>query len=238
MGLAGRIAARFLRSKLTPLVTLASLAAGLLAILATPREEEPQISVPMIDVLLGLPGAAPSETENLLVRPVERRMAEIPGVDHVYSTAGDGFALITVRFRVGENQERSVVNVHAKLLSAMDQSPPGATPPLVVPHSIDDVPILALTLHSSRYRSNDLRQVAIHLEDEIRTVPEVARTFVTGGEPRQMRVELDPARLVSAGVTPGEVTVALQGMNARLQAGEVTSGTTVALVRVGAPLTA
>ena len=150
MGLAGRIAARFLRSKLTPLVTLASLAAGLLAILATPREEEPQISVPMIDVLLGLPGAAPSETENLLVRPVERRMAEIPGVDHVYSTAGDGYAMITVRFRVGENQERSVVNVHAKLLSAMDQAPPGAAPPLVVPHSIDDVPILALTLNSSR----------------------------------------------------------------------------------------
>jgi multidrug efflux pump subunit AcrB len=236
MGIAGRIAAAFIRSKLTPLVTLASLGAGLLAIRATPREEEPQISVPMIDVLVGLPGAAPSETENLLVRPIERRMAEISGVEHVYSTAGDGFALVTVRFRVGENQERSVVNVHAKLLSAMDQAPPGATPPLVMPHSIDDVPILTLTLHSPRYRSNELRQVAIHLEDEVRTVPEVARTFVIGGESRQIRVELDPVRLVAAGVTPGEVTAALQSMNARLEAGELTAGNTVALVRVGAPL--
>ncbi|HET7468148.1 MAG TPA: efflux RND transporter permease subunit [Gemmatimonadales bacterium] len=236
MGVAGRIAQRFLRSKLTPLVTLASLAAGLLAILATPREEEPQISVPMIDVLVGLPGAGPAETENLLVRPLERRMAEIPGVEHVYSTAGDGFALITVRFRVGENQERSVVNVHAKLLSAADQAPPGATPPLVVPHSIDDVPVLTLTLHSPRYQSNELRQVAIHLEDEVRTVPEVARTFVTGGEPRQMRVELDPVRLTASGVTPGEVAAALESMNARLQAGELTAGNAVALVRVGAPL--
>ena len=101
MGIAGRIAGRFLRSKLTPLVTLAAMAAGLMAILATPREEEPQISVPMIDVLVALPGATPTETENLLVRPIERRMFEIPGVEHVYSTAGDGFALVTVRFRVG-----------------------------------------------------------------------------------------------------------------------------------------
>ena len=118
MGIAGRIAGRFLRSKLTPLVTLAAMAAGLMAILVTPREEEPQISVPMIDVLVGLPGATPTETENLLVRPIERRMFEIPGVEHVYSTAGDGFALVTVRFRVGKDQDRSVVNVHAKLFAA------------------------------------------------------------------------------------------------------------------------
>ena len=97
MGVAGRIAGRFLRSKLTPLITLASLAVGLLAILATPREEEPQISVPMIDVMVALPGATPTETENLLARPIERRMYELPGVEHVYSTAGDGFALVTVR---------------------------------------------------------------------------------------------------------------------------------------------
>ena len=125
MGLAGRVAGRFLRSKLTPLVTIASLAVGLLAILATPREEEPQISVPMIDVMAALPGATPSETENLLVRPIERRMYELPGVEHVYSTAGDGFALVTVRFRVGEDQEQSVVKVHAKLLAAADEAPFG-----------------------------------------------------------------------------------------------------------------
>jgi multidrug efflux pump subunit AcrB len=236
MGIAGRIAGRFLRSKLTPLVTLASLAVGLLAILATPREEEPQISVPMIDVMVALPGATPAETENLLVRPIERRMYEIPGVDHVYSTAGDGFALVTVRFLVGEDQEQSVVKVHAKLFSAMDQAPPGATQPLVTPHSIDDVPIVTLTLHSASYGSNELRQIALHLEDEIRTVPDVAQTSVTGGASRQMRVTLDPARLTAAGVSPGEVAMALQSANARLQAGEFAAGDRVYLVRVGAPL--
>src|SRR5574338_96436 len=236
MGIAGRVASGFLRSKLTPLVTIASLAVGLLAIIATPREEEPQISVPMIDVMLGLPGATPVETENLLVRPVERRMYELPGVEHVYSTAGDGFALVTVRFRVGENQEESVVKVHAKLFSAMDQAPAGATPPLVKPHSIDDVPILALTLHSAQYGSNELRQIATHLEDEIRTVPDVAETSVIGGQPRQMRVTLEPARMAANGVTAGAVAQALQAGNARLQAGEFAAGDQVYLVRIGAPL--
>ena len=235
-GIAGRIAGSFLRSKLTPLITLASLAVGLMALLATPREEEPQISVPMIDVLVALPGAAPTETENLLVRPIERRMYEIPGVDHVYSTAGDGWALVTVRFDVGENQEESVVKVHAKLFAAMDQAPPGATPPLVKPHSIDDVPILTLTLHSAAYGSNELRRIATHLEDEIRTVTDVAETSVTGGQPRQIRVALDPARLAAAGVSPGEVAMALSAANARLQAGELVTGNEVYLVRVGAPV--
>jgi multidrug efflux pump subunit AcrB len=235
-GIAGRVAGRFLRSKLTPLVTFASLGVGLLGILATPREEEPQISVPMIDVMTALPGATPAEVENLLVRPIERRMYEIPGVDHVYSTAGDGFALVTVRFRVGENQEESVVKVHAKLLSAADQAPPGATPPLVKPHSIDDVPILALTLHSPVYGSNELRRIATHLEDEIRTVPDVAETYVIGGQPRQLSVTLEPARLAARGVTPGEVAGALTAANVRLQAGDLTSGDRSTLVRVGAPL--
>ena len=147
MGIAGRVARSFLRSKLTPLVAIASLAVGALAIIATPREEEPQISVPMIDVIASMPGATPRETENLLARPIERRMWEIPGVEYVYSTAGDGMALVTVRFRVGADPERSVTGVQAKLFAAADQLPPGALPPIVKPHGIDDVPILTLTLH-------------------------------------------------------------------------------------------
>src|SRR5512146_3546035 len=164
LGLSGRVPRALLQSKLTPLVTVAALAAGTLAVLAPPREEEPQISVPMIDVFLALPGATPTETENLLVRPVERRMWEIPGVEHVYSSAGDGHALVTVRFKVGEDQDRSVVKVHAKLLAAADQAAPGALPPLVKPHSIDDVPILTLTLSSREYGSNALRLVAPHVD--------------------------------------------------------------------------
>ena len=176
MGISGRIAQAFLRSKLTPLVTIASLAVGVLGILATPREEEPQISVPMVDVITAMPGASPKEAENLLARPIEQRMLEIPGVDHVYAMSGDGYAMVTVRFKVGEDQERSVTRVQAKLAGAMDQAPAGALPPLVKPHSIDDVPVLALTLHSTRYDANTLRQVAVHLEDEIRTVADVSET--------------------------------------------------------------
>jgi multidrug efflux pump subunit AcrB len=119
-------------------------------------------------------------------------------VDHVYTMSGDGYAMVTVRFAVGEDQERSITKVHAKLAAAMDQAPPGALPPLVKPHSIDDVPILALTLHGEGYDANALRQIAAHLEEEIRTVPEVAETFIIGGAPRQVEVQLDPARLARA----------------------------------------
>ncbi len=236
MGFAGTLARRFLHSKLTPLLIIASLAVGLIGILATPREEEPQISVPMIDVIAALPGATPAEVENLITRPIEQRMWEIPAVEHVYSMAGEGFTLVTVRFKVGEDQERSVTRVHAKLFSAMDRMPPGALPPLVKPHTIDDVPILTLTLASKRYGSNELRQLATQLEDEIRTVPDVAETSVIGGQPKQIRVDLDAARLAASGVTPGEVAMALKGANARLEAGEFASGGSMYRVQVGAAL--
>jgi multidrug efflux pump subunit AcrB len=237
VGISGRVARAFLNSKLTPLVTVAALALGVMAVIATPREEEPQISVPMIDVIVALPGASPVETENLLARPVEQRMWEIPGVDYVYGMAGDGFAMVTVRFRVGEDQDVSVAKVHAKLASVMDQAPAGALPPLVQPHSIDDVPIVTLTLHSSQYGSNELRAIAARLQDEIRTLSDVAGTTVTGGRPQQVSVLLDPARLAALGVSPGEVVLALRGANARLRAGDVVTADEVFRVTVGAPLT-
>jgi len=236
MGISGRIARAFLRSKLTPLVTVASLAVGLIGIVATPREEEPQISVPMIDVIAAFPGAGPAEVEQRIARPIERRMQEIAGVDHVYTMSGDGFSIVTVRFDVGEDQERSITRVHAKLAAAMDEAPAGVQPPMVKPHSIDDVPILALTLHSELSDANMLRAVATHLEEEVRTVPDVAGTFIIGGQAKQVEVLLDPARLTARGVTPGEVASALGGANARLQAGEVSTGGAVVRVDVGAAL--
>lgn len=236
MGIAGRVAQAFLRSKLTPLVTLASLAVGAVAVIATPREEEPQISVPMIDVIVGMPGATPRETENLLARPIEQRMWEIPGVEYVYGMAGDGYSMTTVRFKVGEDQEESVLKVHAKLASVMDEAPAGATQPMVKPHSIDDVPILTLTLHSEAYSSNELRQIAAYLQDEIRTLPDIAQTEVVGGNARRISVQIDAARLAAHGVTAGEVAMSLEGANARLQAGELATGNEVLRIDVGAPL--
>jgi len=237
MGIAGRVAQAFLRSKLTPLVALASLATGALALLATPREEEPQISVPMIDVYAMLPGASPREAEERLARPIEERMWSLPGVEYVYSTAGDGWAMTTVRFKVGEPQEPSVVKVHARLLSSLDEIPPGVSMPLVKPYTIDDVPIVTLTLHGGGYGSDELRRIARQLEGELATLTDVARTSVTGGAPPQLRVALDPARLAAAGVTPGEVAQALRSANARLLAGEFATGDATWQVGVGAPIT-
>ncbi|HEY0929589.1 MAG TPA: efflux RND transporter permease subunit [Gemmatimonas sp.] len=246
-GISGRIARAFLHSKLTPLATIASLAVGGLGILATPREEEPQISVPMIDVISAMPGTTAAEAENLLARPLEQRMMEIPGVEHVYTTSGNGYAMATVRFTVGEDPERSVTKVQAKLAGSLGASangsslngalPPGALPPVIKSHSIDDVPVLTLTLHGNEVDANTLRQIAVHLQDEIRTVPDVAETFVTGGAVRQISVWLDAARLTAAGVSPGEVAVALRNANARLDAGTLTTNDSVVQIAVGAPLT-
>ena len=236
MGISGRIARAFLRSRLTPLVTIASLAVGALAMVATPREEEPQISVPMIDVIAAWPGASPAEAEHQLARPIEQRMLELPGVDHVYTAAGDGYAMITVRFRVGEDQERSVTRVHAKLAGVPEVLPSGARPPVVRPHSIDDVPVMTLTLHSAAADANTLRAVAVHLEDEVRTVPDVSETFIVGGDAKRILVVLDPARLSASGITPGEVAMALASTNARLQAGELATRDSVYRIDVGAPI--
>ncbi|HEY7568274.1 MAG TPA: efflux RND transporter permease subunit [Gemmatimonadaceae bacterium] len=236
MGISGRIAGAFLRSRLTPLVAIASLGAGLIGILATPREEEPQISVPMIDVIAALPGASADEVENLITRPLERRMREIDGVEHVYATAAEDYSLITVRFKVGEDQERSVTKVYAKVMADAGAAPPGALPPLVRPHSIDDVPVMTLTMASDRYTSNELREIATHLEDEIRTVADVSETFVVGGAARRISVALDPARLAAHGISPLEVMGALRGANARVHAGAVASGNEVIRIEVGAPL--
>lgn len=235
-GISGRIARAFLHSRLTPLVTAASLAVGTLAILATPREEEPQISVPMIDIIAAMPGAGPQEISELVVRPIEQRMLEIPGVDHVYGNAGDGYGMVTVRFAVGEDQERSVTRVQARLSDIMTVAPPGMLQPVIRAHSIDDVPVLSLTLHSSSTDINTLRSIAVHLEDEIRTVPEVAESFVIGGSPRQISVILDAARLAAAGITPGQVHAAIGGANLQMLAGEINSGNATIQVTVGAPL--
>jgi multidrug efflux pump subunit AcrB len=236
-GIAGRVAKAFLNSKLTPLVTLASLLVGAIGLAATPREEEPQISVPMIDVFAALPGAGSAEVEQQMIKPLEQALYEISGVEHVYAMSSDGGGLITARFTVGADQTESVAKVHAKVFSRMDAWPVGAPPPLVKPHAIDDVPILALTVSDANAEPGVVRQVAAHIAEELRTVPDVAQVFLVGGEPRQVQVLIDPARLASTGVTPGEIARALMGANARLQAGEFATGNQAVRIDVSAPFT-
>ncbi|MBV6522862.1 MAG: Swarming motility protein SwrC [Gemmatimonadaceae bacterium] len=236
MGISGKIARAFLRSKLTPLLVITSLALGALGLVATPREEEPQISVPMIDVIGVWPGAAPAEVENQLTRLLEQRMWEVGGVDHVYASAGEGFTLVTVRFSVGEDQERSITKVEAKLAALRDAWPREAMPPVVKAHAIDDVPVMTVTLASRAYSSNDLRRIATQLAEEVRTIQNVGETSIAGGRPQQIAIELDHSRMMARGVSPLEVMNALRSGNFRVQGGELAQAGQMYRIDAGAAL--
>jgi multidrug efflux pump subunit AcrB len=222
-GIAGRLAAAFLDSPLTPLITIAAIALGAVAVVALPREEEPQIIVPMIDVMVAMPGASPEEVQQRVTRPMEKLLWEIPGVEYLYSTSSTGQSTVIVRFFVGQNEEEALVRLNQKLAANMDRIPPGVSPPLVKPRSIDDVPIMALTLWSDRYDDFALRQIAGQLHDAIKEVPDVSEVTITGGRPRQVAVELDPARLAAYGIDPLAAAEALRRANARQAGAPVTS---------------
>ncbi|MCP5525290.1 MAG: efflux RND transporter permease subunit [Verrucomicrobiales bacterium] len=233
LGLAGRIARSFIDSKLTPLIIVASILLGAGAVWLLPREEEPQIKVPMIDVMVGFPGASAKEIEERVTRPMEKLLWEIPGVEYVYSTSRSEQSLVIVRFKVGEEIENSLVKLNQKLQSNFDRIPHGVTPPLVKPKSIDDVPILALTFHSERYDHLTLRRLVAQVDDAVKQVPLVAETTLIGGARRQVRVALDPVRLASRNLTPAGLIPMLQQANRQSIAGGLTSDNREVIVETG-----
>ena len=235
MGASGRIAGAFLESKLTPLLVVAALLLGAFALLITPREEEPQIQVPMIDVFTGLPGATAAEVERRVVSPLERAIAEIDNVEYVYSTSRPSGGMIIARFEVGSDPDEAVIRVHAKVAEATPELPPGAVPPVVAPRSIDDVPVVAYTLWSRSADPSTLRQVALEVETELARHPRVAETRVIGGERRVVRVRLDRERLAAHRVSVLQAWQALQGLNQKLPAGSVTAADVETTVEVGSP---
>ena len=166
-GIAGNIARAFINSKLTPLLMLAFLAIGMYSAYLTPREEEPQIDVPIADIFLRYPGASAKEVESRIVQPLEKVIGNVPGVEYVYSTAMPGQAMLIVRYYVGEDVERSIVKLYNEIVKNMDQMPQGVSLPLVKTRAIDDVPVMALTLWSERYGDYQLRRVAEELQAEI-----------------------------------------------------------------------
>ena len=232
-GLAGRMAAAFIESKLTPLVIAASILIGFGAIALLPREEEPQIVVPMIDVFVEMPGASPKEVEQRITAPMEKLLWEIPGVEYLYSTSSAGMGMTIVRFKVGEDEEDALVRLNQKLHANTDLMPSGAIGPMVKPRSIDDVPVLAYTLSSERYDHLALRRIAAAMRTEIKQVPNVSDVTIIGGTRRQLRVQLDPARLASFGVAPAQVAGLLQQNNRELTAGSFASSNREVLVRTG-----
>ena len=232
-GFAGRIAARFIDSKLTPVIVAASLLLGAFAVLMLPREEEPQIKVPMIDVMVAMPGAGAREVENRVTRPMEKLLWEIPGVEYLYSTASPGGDLTIARFKVGTDLETALVRLNQKLQANFDRIPIGVIPPLIKARTIDDVPILALTFHSSRYDHAALRRLASQVDDVVKQIPQVAETAVIGGQPRAIRVLLDPQKLASRGLSPGYLVPMLQQANAQALAGAQDAGNRETLLQAG-----
>lgn len=218
------MAAAMLHSKLTPLGILASLLLGAYAVIALPREEEPQIVVPMVDIFIDLPGASPEEIEQRVARPVEQLAWEIPGVEYVYSTSSEGRAIVIVRFTVGEDEDRALVRLHQKLNARPDLLPPDASPPVVQARSIDDVPIMALTLWGPGYDDVALRRIAVQLQESLKEIPDISEVGVIGGRSREIGVALDPPALAARGLDPLMVQHAIARANARTGDLHIVSG--------------
>jgi multidrug efflux pump subunit AcrB len=236
-GIAGRVARAFVDSKLTPLIIIASVLLGVFAVLLLPREEEPQIKVPMVDVLVSMPGSGAKEVEERATRPMEKLLWEIPGVEYIYSTSSEGQSLVIVRFKVGEEMERSLVKLNQKLQSNFDKIPHGVSQPLIKARTIDDVPILCLTFHSAHYDHLTLRRLVAQVDDAVKQVPQVAETTLIGGAHRQVRVLLDPAKLASRNLSPAGLIPMLQQANRQFTAGELTSNNKEVVIETGAFLT-
>ncbi|MBS0149831.1 MAG: efflux RND transporter permease subunit [Nitrospira sp.] len=232
-GLSGRIAALFIDSKLTPLMMLGVLLLGLFAVIGTPREEEPQIVVPMADVWLPFPGASAKIVEEQLTKPFERKLSEIKGVEYVYSISRPGGALIIVRFYVGQPMEQSLVDLYDKLMANQDLLPPGAEPFLVKPKDVNDVPIVTLTLSSERYGEFELHRLAEQVLEEVKKVAGTSAGFIVGGRPRELRIQIDPTRLKAYGMTPLQVANVVHGENRALSAGRFDSHNQNFLVETG-----
>ena len=224
LGPAGRLAQSFIRSKMTALIVLCAIALGALATARLPREEEPQINVPMFDIMVPMPGSSAREVEERVVAVGERRLMEIPGVEYVYATAQTNGAFFIVRFKVGTDPDDAMTRVYTKTFANLDMLPPGAGQPLIKPRSIDDVPVLALTLTGEGLSPLELRRAAAKLRRVVTTVENVADVEIIGGRRRRLSVFFDPEALARRRLSPLDLAGLLKASNRRLPAGTVDAG--------------
>ena len=234
LGVAGSMARAFIDSPLSPLLFMAMLGMGIIGLLATPRQEDPQISVPMIDLFVRYPGASVEQVASLAVEPLERLMSELPGVKHVYSAAERERGVVTVRFKVGEQMGPSLVKVHDKLQSNLDSLPPGVSPPLVKPKGIDDVPAVTLTLWSAGVDDAALRALAFKLLQNLEQIPDTGQGFVVGGRAEQISVEVVPERLSGFRLGLDQVAETIRTANNERQTGSTEVGNLHYTVYTGA----
>ena len=232
-GLAGKIAKGFMTSKLTVLLMVVFMIIGVYSSFLIPREEEPQIDVPMADIFVGYPGASPTEVESRVIKPLEKLISNIKGVEYVYSTSMKEQGMVIVQFYVGEDIERSFVKMYNEINKHMDQMPQGVTFPLVKTRAIDDVPMLGLTLWSENYDDYQLKQIAQELTDEIEKVNDVAITHKIGGRNRQLRVVLDKDKLSASGLDFLSVSELIKANNQQLSAGSFNKNDQEFLINTG-----
>lgn len=228
-----KITRAFVDSKITPLIVIASILLGIFSVIATPREEEPQIKVPMFDIFVNFPGASSKEVEERITIPMEKKLWEIPGVEYIYSTASEGMNMTVVRFYVGEDEEKSLTKLYNKLYSNFDLIPYGASQPLVKFRSIDDVPILSLTLHSKNYDSYTLRRISAQLCDYIKDIDDVSETKIIGGYKRRLNIELIPQKLSAYNITASEVLKQISAINTNLTTGEIITNNNIIAIETG-----
>lgn len=218
-GLSGSIAKQFINSKLTPLLMVGFLIVGIYSSFLIPREEEPQIDVPLADLFFRYPGAGPEEVESRIMQPLEKVISNIPGVEYVYSTSMPGQAMMIVQFYVGEDIERSLVKMYNEIMKHMDEMPQGISFPLIKTRSIDDVPVLGLTLWSDSYDDYDLKRLAQELNNEVEKVEGVAGTKIIGGRSRQIRVVLDNELMAGFHVDALSIAGQIRMANGQYQTG-------------------
>ena len=225
-GIAGGLTRAFIASPLTPLFLLASLALGLIALVVLPREEEPQISVPMVDIHVAAEGLRTEDAVKLVTEPLETIVKSIDGVEHVYSQTEDDGAVVTARFLVGTDADAAILRVHEKIRANMDRIPVGIPEPLIVGRGIDDVAIVVVTLTPTpeaahRWTGNGLTQLARELQVEVVKLPDIGLTYIVGEQPEEIRVEPDPEKLSLYGVTLQQLAAKITGANRSFQIGRV-----------------
>ena len=226
LGLAGTLTRVFISSPLTPLLLIAALALGLIALVTLPREEEPQISVPMVDIMVRADGLKAEDAVKLITEPLETIVKGINGVEHVYSRTSDDQVVVTVRFLVGTSTDAAILRVHDKVRANLDRIPSGVPEPLIVGRGIDDVAIVVLTLApkpeaADRWPADALTSVARELRTELAKLEDVGLTYLVGDQPTEIRVEPDPEALARFGVTLQQLAAKVQGANSAFRAGLV-----------------
>ncbi|MFU8860563.1 MAG: efflux RND transporter permease subunit [Cyclonatronaceae bacterium] len=232
-GLAGNIAQAFIDSKLTVLLMIAFLAIGVYGVWLTPSEEEPQIDVPMADIFVGYPGASPQEVENRISIPLEKILSNISGVEYVYSASMPEMAMVSARFYVGQNVEQSLVRLYNEVMKFMDTKPEPVTMPLIKTRSINDVPIVTLTLWSDTDDDYQIRRVAQELDHEIKSITDVADTKIHGGRSRTIQIILDKQKMASMMIDPLRLAQTIQAANSEFRSGSFTQNDQEILVQTG-----